>query len=68
MELPMFDTDAFSFLTDLQGAAWMPIVRQVLGPDVVIIHKGVFLAKPRRRYTIKTALISLRNLSVRATL
>jgi hypothetical protein len=46
MELPVFDTDAFSFLSDLQGAAWMPIVRQVLGPDVVLIHKGVFLSMP----------------------
>jgi hypothetical protein len=46
MELPIFDTDAFSFLNDLQGAPWMPIVRQVLGSDVVLIHKGVFLSMP----------------------
>ena len=64
----MFDTDAFSFLTDLQGAAWMLIVRQVLGPNVVLIYKGMFLAKLRCRYTIKMALISLGNLSVHATL
>lgn len=46
MELPAFDTPEFSFLTDLQNAAWMPIVREVLGEDVVLIHKGAFLSMP----------------------
>ena len=46
MELPVFDNPEFDFLTDLQSAAWMPIVRAVLGDDVVLIHKGAFLSMP----------------------
>ena len=46
MELPAFDTDAFKFLTDLSVAPWMPVVRQILGKDVVLIHKGMFLSMP----------------------
>jgi len=46
MELPVFDNPKFSFLTDLQQAAWMPIVREVLGEDVILIHKGAFLSMP----------------------
>lgn len=46
MELPVFDHPEFDFLTNLQGAAWMPIVREILGDDVVLIHKGAFLSMP----------------------
>ena len=46
MELPIFDDQKFSFLTDIHGAAWMPIVREVLGPEVTLIHKGIFLSMP----------------------
>lgn len=46
MELPVFDNPEFSFLTDLQRAAWMPIVREILGEDVILIHKGAFLSMP----------------------
>ena len=46
MELPVFDTSAFDFFTDLKKAPWMPIVREILGKDVVLIHKGMFLALP----------------------
>ena len=44
MELPAFDTSAFNFLTDLKKAPWMPVVKEILGSDVVLIHKGVFLS------------------------
>ena len=46
MELPVFDTPEFEFLTDLKKAPWMPVVREILGKDVVLIHKGMFLALP----------------------
>ena len=46
MELPEFDTEAFSFLTDLKKAAWMPIVHKILGDDPLLIHKGCFLSLP----------------------
>jgi hypothetical protein len=40
MELPAFDTPMFAFLSDVKKAPWMPIVRELLGKDVVLIHKG----------------------------
>jgi len=46
MELPAFELPQFDFLNDIQKAPWMPIVRQVLGDDVVLIHKGCFLSLP----------------------
>jgi Phytanoyl-CoA dioxygenase (PhyH) len=46
MELPAFDTEHFDFLNDDKKAPWMPIVKQVLGDDVVLIHKGCFLSLP----------------------
>lgn len=46
MELPDFDGPEFSFITDLKKTPWMPIVRQILGKDVVLIHKGIFLSLP----------------------
>mmetsp|Transcript_38186 Transcript_38186/g.80060 ORF Transcript_38186/g.80060 Transcript_38186/m.80060 type:complete len:759 (+) Transcript_38186:135-2411(+) len=46
MELDLFDTDAFSFLTDPRKAAWMPIVRKILGEDASLVHKGCFLSLP----------------------
>jgi len=46
MELPAFDSKAFAFLTDLKKAPWMPIVREILGPTVSLIHKGIFLSLP----------------------
>jgi hypothetical protein len=46
MELPAFDTPEFSFLTDPQKTPWIDVVKQALGDDVVLIHKGVFLSNP----------------------
>ena len=46
MELPAFDSSVFDFLTFLKKAAWMPIVRTILGEDAVLIHKGCFLSLP----------------------
>ena len=46
MELPAFESPVFSFLTCLENAAWMPVVWQILGDDVTLIHKGVFLSMP----------------------
>lgn len=46
MELPAFEVPPFTFLSDLYKAPWMPIVREILGKDVVLIHKGMFLALP----------------------
>lgn len=46
MELPAFDTEVFNFLTDTEKAPWMPVVREILGDDAVLIHKGCFLSLP----------------------
>jgi hypothetical protein len=46
MQLPVFDTAEFSFLTDLEKAAWMPVVKKILGDDATIVHKGAFLSMP----------------------
>ena len=52
MELPAFESPAFSFLTSLDAAAWMPLVRQILGDDVTLIHKGVFLSMPGAEHQV----------------
>jgi hypothetical protein len=44
MELPAFETPAFGFLTDLKKTPWMPIVKEILGDEAALIHKGVFLS------------------------
>ena len=46
MELPAFDTPQFYFLHDFKKTPWMPVVRAILGEDVVLIHKGAFLSLP----------------------
>lgn len=46
MELPAFDEPQFDFLTDFAKTPWMGVVKQILGEDVVLIHKGVFLSNP----------------------
>ncbi|KAL3793347.1 hypothetical protein HJC23_003857 [Cyclotella cryptica] len=46
MELPEFDTDEYSFLTDAKMAAWMPIIHKILGEDAILVHKGCFLSLP----------------------
>lgn len=46
MELPVFGQPEFNFLTDPKKTPWMPVVRQILGKDVVLIHKGMFLSLP----------------------
>jgi hypothetical protein len=46
MELPAFDTKSFDFLNDFKKTPWMPVVRAILGQDVVLIHKGCFLSLP----------------------
>jgi hypothetical protein len=46
MELPVFDNPAFRFLSDVKKAPWMPIVREILGKDIALIHKGMFMSLP----------------------
>ena len=46
MELPAFESPEFGFLTNPKKTPWMPVVRQILGKDVVLIHKGIFLSMP----------------------
>lgn len=46
MELPQFDSQEYSFLTDPKKAAWMPIVHKILGEDAILVHKGCFLSLP----------------------
>ncbi|KAL3809073.1 hypothetical protein ACHAXA_007858 [Cyclostephanos tholiformis] len=46
MELALFDTEEFSFLTDRRKAAWMPIVHKILGDDALLVHKGCFISLP----------------------
>jgi hypothetical protein len=46
MELSAFETPAFDFLNNFDQTPWMPIVRAVLGDDIVLIHKGCFLSLP----------------------
>jgi len=46
MELPAFDTPAFDFLNNFDRTPWMPIVRAILGDDVILIHKGCFMSLP----------------------
>ena len=46
MELPVFDTPKFDFLTDPNKAAWLPVVRKILGDDAILVHKGAFLSLP----------------------
>lgn len=46
MTLEAFDKPEFSFLTDLTKAAWMPIVKKILGDDAALVHKGAFLSTP----------------------
>jgi hypothetical protein len=37
MELSLFDTPEFAFLTDMKSAAWMPIVHKILGEDALLV-------------------------------
>ena len=46
MNLPEFETNSFAFLNDINKTPWMPVVREILGKDVVLIHKGIFLSMP----------------------
>ena len=46
MELAAFDEPLFDFLTDPTKAAWMPVVRKILGEDAVLVHKGAFFSLP----------------------
>ena len=46
MELSLFDTKEFAFLTDRRKAAWMPIVHKILGEDALLVHKGCFISLP----------------------
>ncbi len=46
MQVPLFDTEQFSFLTDIKNTAWMPVVKKILGEDATIVHKGAFLSMP----------------------
>jgi len=46
MELPAFDTPAFDFLNNFDRTPWMPVVRAILGDDVILIHKGCFMSLP----------------------
>lgn len=46
MQPPAFELPEFSFLNDLKKAPWMPVVRKILGENVVLAHKGAFLSIP----------------------
>ena len=46
MVLDVFDEPEYSFLTDLKKAAWMPVVKKILGDDATLVHKGAFLSIP----------------------
>jgi Phytanoyl-CoA dioxygenase (PhyH) len=46
MNLPDFDLPQYNFLNDTKKSPWMPIVKEILGKDVVLIHKGIFLSMP----------------------
>ena len=46
MQPPAFDLPEFSFLTDLKKAPWMPVVRKILGENIVLAHEGAFLSIP----------------------
>ena len=46
MQPPAFESPDFDFLTDLEKAPWMPVVRKILGEEVVLVHKGAFLSIP----------------------
>jgi len=46
MELPVFESPDFQFMNSIKTAPWMPVVREILGKDVVLIHKGMFLSMP----------------------
>jgi hypothetical protein len=46
MNLPEFDTNTYAFLNDTTKSPWMPIVKEILGKEVVLIHKGIFLSMP----------------------
>ena len=46
MQIPAFDNEEFHFLTDLNKASWMPVVKKILGDDATIVHKGAFLSLP----------------------
>jgi len=46
MQLPVFDTPEFDFLTNLKKAVWMKVVKKILGDDATLIHKGAFLSMP----------------------
>lgn len=47
MELPIFDTPEFDFMTNLETAAWMPIVNKIFNHQPVsLVHKGIFISMP----------------------
>ena len=46
MEIPAFETPEYDFLNTFEKTSWMPIVRSLLGEDVVLIHKGAFMSLP----------------------
>jgi hypothetical protein len=46
MQIPSFDDGKFDFLTNLETARWMPVIRQILGNDATLVHKGSFLSLP----------------------
>lgn len=46
MEIPVFDTPEYAFLNSFDQTPWMPIVKAILGDDVVLIHKGAFMSLP----------------------
>jgi hypothetical protein len=46
MTIKEFDLPEFSFLYDLEKAAWMPVVKKILDEDAVLVHKGAFLSMP----------------------
>lgn len=46
MNLPEWESSDYSFINSTLKSPWMPIVKEILGKDVVLIHKGMFLSMP----------------------
>jgi len=51
MTIPAYDTEPYSFLQDRE-APWMSVVKQCLGNDCKLIHKGCFMSLPGSHHQV----------------
>jgi hypothetical protein len=51
MTIPAYDTPSFNFLRD-GDAPWMSVVKQCLGDECKLIHKGCFLSLPGSHHQV----------------